>query len=380
MNNKINQNRPRILLVANVAKEHIRKFHIPSIEKLVTDGWIVDVACKMDVNIPEATHSYAMCWERNPFTFKTLYGIRDLKKLIAKNNYDIVYCHTPVGGLVARIAARKFRKTGTKVVYCAHGLHFYKGAPLLNWLLYYPIEKLMSYLTDMFITINQEDCNRVRNTFNKRMSVKMINGIGVNFKRLNLENVQNIRCEYRASLGIPEDAIILIYVAEIIRNKNQAMLINTLNQLRKHGRNCWLLLVGPDHQHNTCQRFAESLNLSEYVKFLGWRSDIGALLASSDIYVASSIREGFGVNLVEAQYIHLPVVASSNRGHRAIIKDGENGFLVPVNDYSIMTSRIEKLIDDKELYQKMSNIDVSSYSSEKIADKIESYLNEVLSE
>lgn len=75
---------------------------------------------------------------------KDLKGIKELKKLIAENNYDIIYCHTPVGGLVARLAAISARKRGTKLIYCAHGLHFFKGAPLLNWLVFYPIEKWMS--------------------------------------------------------------------------------------------------------------------------------------------------------------------------------------------------------------------------------------------
>lgn len=120
------------------------------------------------------------------------------------------------------------------------------------------------------------------------------------------------------------------------------------------------------------------MRLKDYVKFLGWRSDIGQLMAASDMCVASSIREGFGINLVEAQYCHLPVVAVTNRGHRAIIKDGENGFLVPMNDSKAMANRVLQVMDDKNLYQRLANIDVEQYKCENIAKIIYEYLQEVI--
>lgn len=378
---KYNKTRqPKILLVANVAKEHICKFHIPTIRLLRDHGWQVDVACKLDALVPEASMTYNMCWERSPFTFKTFKGIYQLQTLIQENQYDIVYCHTPVGGLVSRFAARKFRKFGTKVVYCAHGLHFFKGAPLINWLLFYPMEKLMAQFTDMLITINSEDFELVRNRFNPKLAVKLINGIGVNFSRLEIKDKKAIREAYRKKLDIPSDAFVMIYVAEIIKNKNQCMLIKTLKILRQKGLNCWLLFAGPNHQNGEFKRLTDELGLTEYVKFLGWRSDIGELMSTSDIYVASSIREGFGINLIEAQYCGLPVVATSNRGHKAIIQDGSNGFLVKINDSEAMADRIVQLISSPSLYQQMAQIDVSSYSCESVAETIEQYLIETLNQ
>lgn len=368
----------KILLVANVAKEHVNKFHIPTIKYLQAQGWQVDVACSVDAEVPAGDHVYSMSWKRSPFTPKTLTGIRELKELINKNDYDIVYCHTPVGGIVARLAARDARKKRTKVVYCAHGLHFFDGAPLVNWLVFYPMEKWMAKMTDMFITINPEDYERVKRCFNPKMAVKMIPGIGVNFDRLNIENRDAARAENRKKLGIPMEAEVLIYVAEILKNKNQQMLIRALKILHDRGRKMYLLLPGPDHSHGEFQKLAQELGLKDYVKFLGWRSDIGELMAASDMCVASSIREGFGINLVEAQYCHLPVVAVTNRGHRAIIKDGENGFLVPMNDYDAMADTVLKVFDDKALYHRFANIDVNDYKCESIAEKIYGYLQEVV--
>ena len=360
----------KILLVANVAKEHINKFHIPTIKYFQSKGWQVDVACSLDEEVPAGTNVYNMSWKRSPFTWGSFKGIKELKALIAKEKYDIIYCHTPVGGMVARFAARSFRKDGVKVVYCAHGLHFYKGASLVNWLIFYPMEKWMAKMTDMFITINPEDYERVKKRFNKGMQVEMIHGIGVNFSRLDIDNPRNVRKIYRAELHIPDEAKVLIYVAEILKNKNQQMLIYALKEMHEKGWNAYLLLPGPNHSNGEYQKLVDNLGLQEYVKFLGWRSDIGQLMAASDICVASSIREGFGINLVEAQYCHLPVVAVDNRGHRAIIKDGEKGYLIPLNNYKMMAEKVMFVLDNKEEYDHLSNIDVSVYKSENIAATI----------
>lgn len=364
----------KVLLVANVAKEHVNKFHIPTIKYLQSQGWIVDVACSVDAEVPAGDHVYNMSWKRTPFTFDTFKGIKELKRLIVENKYDIIYCHTPVGGLVTRIAARAARKKGAKVIYCAHGLHFFDGAPLINWLIFYPLEKMMAKFTDMLITINTEDYNRVKKNFNQKMKVEIINGIGANFDRLNISNKYEIRSTYRKQLQIPLNATVLIYVAEILKNKNQQMLIHVLKRLRDKGENVYLLLPGPNHQHGEYQKLVNKLGLHCFVKFLGWRSDIGELMASSDICVASSIREGFGINLVEAQYCNLPVVAVSNRGHSAIINDGENGFLVPLNDIDAMTNKITSLIKNQELYNKMASVNVNKYKSDYVCEQIYCYM------
>lgn len=368
----------KVLIVANGAKEFVNKFLIPTIRYLKEQGWQVDVACSVDADVPICDNLYNMSWKRSPFTFNTFKGIRELKKLIAQNEYDIVYCHTPVGGLVSRLASRNARKKGMKVVYCAHGLHFYNGAPIINWLLYYPMEKWMSNMTDMFITINTEDYERVRKDFNHRMYVEIIQGIGVDFNRLNVENRETVRKIYRDRLNIPQNAEVLIYVAEILKNKNQQMLINALRHLHDKGREMFLLLPGPDHSKGEFKKLADELGLKNHVRFLDWRCDIGQLMAASDLCVASSIREGFGINLVEALYCHLPVVAVDNRGHRTIIKDTVNGFLVPLNDAKAMAERVLEIMDNKELYKRFSNVNVEKYRCENIAKEIYGYLLKVI--
>lgn len=353
-----------------MAKEHINKFHIPTIREFKKNGWIVDVACMGDAIVPECDHQFDMCWERNPFTLKTIKGIKELKKIIKKNNYNVVYCHTPVGGLAGRLAARSFRKNGLKVVYCAHGLHFFDGAPFKNWLLFYPLEKILARYTDSFITINKEDYDRVNNKFNSKMVVYLIPGIGVDFSRLIVDDPIKTRVQYRKDLSIPLESTVLIYIAELLPNKNQKMLVDVLKELRDSGHDVYLVLPGPDHENGELAKYVLQNELTDRVRLLGWRNDIGELLYSSDIYVASSIREGFGINLVEAMYCGLPVVATNNRGHQMVIKDGENGILVDLNDVEMMKDRIISIKSDSLLKTKLSSCDVSQFDSNHIAERI----------
>ena len=144
---------------------------------------------------------------------------------------------------MARIAARKMRTKGLKVIYMAHGFHFYRGAPILNWLLYYPIEKALSKYTDAIITINQED---FRNASERLLckTIFIVNGIGLDLSRFYAPKSSSLRAEYRSELGIPQDAVVMIYLAELIENKNQTLLMDALKILRDNGKNVYLLLAG----------------------------------------------------------------------------------------------------------------------------------------
>ena len=217
----------KILLVANVAKEHVLKFHVPTIRRLKERGWQVDVACSGEEEIPFCDHQFHMCWKRSPFNFALLRGINDLGTIVNEGPYDIVYCHTPVGGMAARIAGRKARRTGTKVIYMAHGYHFYHGAPLLNWLVYYPMETLLSKMTDTIVLINREDYGLTKRRF-KNCKAYLIPGIGVDLERFRVEDQDAVRTEYRRQMDIPGDATVLIYLAELLPNKNQTFLMRVL--------------------------------------------------------------------------------------------------------------------------------------------------------
>lgn len=371
------EDRPKkLLFVANVVKEHILKFHVPTIRRLKEMGWTVDVAASGEEEVPYCDRQIRGEWKRSPFTPDTFKGIRQLERIIDEGDYDIVYCHTPVGALVARIAARKARRRGVKVVYFAHGFHFFTGAPLINWLLFYPVEKLLARHTDLLITLNDEDYTRAKRVFPK-LPVRQVPGVGVNFARLEIENPQAAREELRRQWGIPQDALVLIYVAELIPNKNQSMLFEALKEIHKTRTDTYLVLVGPDHADGHFQRLAQQMGVAEFVVFTGWRSDIGACLRAADIGVASSKREGLALNIVEAMHCGLPVVATDNRGHVPIIRDGENGFLVHVGESEKMAARVLQLAGDPQLRARFAQADVSRFGSDAVSQQIIDILSRV---
>ena len=149
----------KVLFVATV-QSHIAQFHLKIIEVLKQEGWEIHVAArdnlaeKNGLQLKNVDKVYNILFQRSPFSPKNLKAYRELKKVITGGKYDIIHCNTPVGGILTRIAGRKEKGN---VFYTAHGFHFYKGAPLLNWFIYYPIEKVMAHYTDKLITITDED-------------------------------------------------------------------------------------------------------------------------------------------------------------------------------------------------------------------------------
>ena len=148
-------------------------------------GWTVDYASAGEETVMDCDHQFHFPLARSPFDLKNIEAIREMKEFLDANQYDIIHCHTPMGGVMARLASKKLRSMGrTKIIYTAHGFHFYKGAPLLNWLLYYPVEKLLAKFTDVLITINQEDYDRAQKRFKDACENQhLVNGVGVDLSK-----------------------------------------------------------------------------------------------------------------------------------------------------------------------------------------------------
>ena len=246
--------------------------------------------------------------------------------------------------MLTRLAAKKARKNGTRVIYTAHGFHFYKGAPLLNWLIYYPIEKWMSKYTDTLITINREDYTLAKGKFYAN-NIELINGIGIDEKRFNNTITVEEKNNIRRKLNFKNEDFVIIYVARMDKNKNHLMIINAMEELLKINKNIQLLLVGPDELNGFNQQIVEQKKIKN-VKFLGFRNDVEKLIKCADIGISTSIREGLGLNLIEEIYLGIPVVALDNRGHREIIQDGINGYIF-YNEED-MIEKIIKLTDKRK--------------------------------
>ncbi len=336
----------KVLFVATVTR-HINAFHIPYLKWFKEQGYEVHVASNGNEKIEYCDKHFNLPFERFPLKVNNIKTYKELKKIIDDNNYEIIHCHTPVGGVLARLAARKARKKGTRVIYTAHGFHFYKGAPLLNWIIYYPIEKILSRYTDCLITINQEDYELAKKRFKKAKQIEYVHGVGVDsekFKKGTLNKEQKEKL--RKSLDIKEYDFVIIYPAELSDRKNQGMLIKAIGLIDEEKRKkIKVLLPGKDSKNGEYQQLAKSLGVSEQILFLGFRNDIADLLQISNLEVSTSKQEGLPVNIMEAMFSGVPIIATDCRGNRDIVEN-----LVEIDDNKILSQKIEDTMINKEWY------------------------------
>lgn len=358
----------RILYCATV-DYHFKAFHLPDMKWFKDRGWKVDVAAAGEIDLPYTDNKYNIPIKRSPFNRSNITAYQQLKKVIDQNNYDIIHCHTPIGGVLARLAARIARKKGTKVIYTAHGFHFCKGAPWKNWLIYYPIEKYLARHTDCLITINQEDLQRAKRHHFKATSIKYVPGVGVDTERFKPASKKD-KVHVKQSFGYQPDDFLLFYGAEFNKNKNQQFLIHVLALLKDKVPHAKLLLAGEGVMLERCQALAISLGVGHMIDFLGFRKDIDQLLQACDLAVAVSYREGLPVNVMEAMSCGLPVIAVDNRGHRELIESHQNGFILRGWDVAKFAEKIKKVANNSDLAMllgKSGRTDIlETYSIEKV--------------
>lgn len=342
----------KILFVATV-RSHIGQFHMPFIRELKAHGVEVHAAFKDNsadkpgLDLSAIDKTFEVPFERRPLRPNNIKAYRELKKIIDGNGYDAVHCHTPMGAVITRLAAKSARKKGTKVIYTAHGFHFFKGASMKNWMLFYPVEKYLSKYTDCLITINSEDCELAHKKKFRAGKIYKVHGVGVEldkFKAVDADEKARLRAEY----GYDGDTFIMIYPADLSVRKNQPMLFDALQKIAEKNKNVKLLLPGQPIRLEEYKRMVSERGIADNVEFLGYRRDINNLVGLSDLSVASSFQEGLPINLIEAMAMGNAIVATDVRGNNDAVEDGVNGYLVPVGDSDLMAEKILELMNDRE--------------------------------
>ena len=271
----------KILFTATV-DSHILNFHLPYLKWFKEKGYEVHVASNGESKIPFVDVKHNILFERSPYSIKNISAYINLKKIIDENNFIIIHCNTPIGGVLTRLAARKARVNGTKVIYTAHGFHFFKGSPLRNWVLYYPIEKWLSKYTDCLITINKEDYKMCTTSNFKAKSIKLVNGVGIDLNKFQNQTLVK-KTELRKKYRYKDNDFILIYVAELSYKKHQDLIIDVVNLLYEKIPNMKFLILGSGKLSKQYKNKVNKLNLQNNVHFLGYRKDISNLMVMSDI-------------------------------------------------------------------------------------------------
>lgn len=357
----------RILYVTTISLT-MNSFFKPHIKMLFDEGHHVDIACNSSELQLDGLYSelgsvaYQIDFSRSPLSKNNIKAFGQLKKVIESGNYDIVHCHTPNASVITRLVCRKFRKrTGLKVFYTAHGFHFYKGAPKLNWMVYYPVEKFCSRYTDKLITINKEDYELAKNKF-KAKEVHYVPGVGIDLSRF--ENVQVDRNAKRREIGVPEDAFLLFSVGELNENKNHQVIIKAMAQI--NDTKLHYAIAGVGDKHDYLIELAESLGLADRVHLLGYRKDVAELNKSADLFCFPSLREGLSVSLMEAMASSMPVICSLIRGNVDLMNHFQ-GFLFDPSDVDQCKAVLLKIFaTDLDFVVKENAKQVSYFSKENV--------------
>ena len=352
----------KILYVSTVSNT-INAFLIPHIKFLIEKGHQVDVACFINQELKDElldlkVRVYDIPFSRKPYSLSNLKAYKILKRLIKEEGYDVIHSHTPIASFISRLITRK--SFSIKRIYTAHGFHFYKGAPLLNWLIYYPIEKYLSKFTDVLITINQEDYNIA----SKKMYAKeniMMHGIGIDLDKLN----QPINIEKKKSeLEIDPKKFVILSVGELNKNKNHQLIIKALKKIQD--KDFVYLIVGEGSLYKKLKKLVDKKQLNKKIKFLGYRYDVYDLYKISDLFVMPSLREGLPVSMMEALFSGTPIIGSNIRGIKDLLNQKQELMFNP-NDSKEVTKLIAMQLKKP---QKIKHFDLEKFSLQSLLEKV----------
>ncbi len=364
----------KVLVLASVASM-IDQFNMPFVKLLIDMGYEVDVACNFkegnncsEQKISELSKSleelgvrrYQIDFSRSVLNLKgNLSAYKQVKALLNSEKYAFVHCHSPIGGAVCRLAAKKAK---TRVIYTAHGFHFYKGAPLKNWIIYYSVEWLCAHWTDTLITINKEDYELAKRKMHAK-NVVYVPGIGIDLDRFGSQSVD--KSAKRRELGVPTDACLLISVGELNDNKNHETVIKALE-----GMDVYYIIAGIGEKREYLQSLIDGQGMTDRIKLLGFRSDARELYAVSDAFVFPSFREGLSVSLMEAMASGLPCVVSKIRGNTDLVDENGGALFEPHDADSVRAAINEVLTGERESMGRYNKEKIKTFGIEPVIEQM----------
>ncbi|GLH64125.1 glycosyltransferase family 4 protein [Parageobacillus sp. G301] len=358
----------KVLFSATVYS-HLAAFHKPFIKLLQDKGYEVHAAANPDHGRKEEIEEMGViCWDipfsRSPYQLSNFKAMIELKNLFQKHYFDLIHVHTPVASFLVRYTAKKYKQG--PVLYTAHGFHFYKGAPIQNWLIYYTAEKLARRWTDGLIVMNKEDYdNGTKLGFKENESLFFTHGVGVSFDQYSVSTDSS--GYIRQQLNIADNDIVITYIAELIERKNHIYLLRNWENILNNYSNVHCLIVGTGRREEDLKKYVEQNQLKN-IHFLGFRKDIPEILSQSDIVTLLSFHEGLPRCIMEAMVSGKPLVVTNVRGSRDLVKHGVNGFVVDLEDDQSLVESFAKLINDKNLREQMGKSSFKEIQSYNLAN------------
>lgn len=324
------------------AQELGYEFHIAGNWGYTTDDERISDEKKYGIKI------FQVDFIRTPYDLRNIKAYQQIISIMKKEQYDLVHCNTPIGGIVGRIAAKK--SNVKKVIYQVHGFHFYKGAPLINRTVFKWIEMIMAHWTDIVITINQEDYEAAKKfRLRKHGEVYYVPGVGIHTEDYQYVDVD--KKKLKESLGLKKGDIVCISMGDLIPRKNYSAGIKAI--AKNQNPNLHYLICGEGPELPKLQALTRQLEIEKQIHFLGFRADIKELLQISDIFLLTTLQEGIPRSMMEAMASGLPCVASKIRGNEDLLEDKKGGFLLLPSDEYGFSKKIDFLADNLEVRTKM---------------------------
>ena len=374
----------KILFISNIADEKIGSFAMSSILASNNLNMEYHIASNFNAstieqrNLDENQYNikiHHIDFIRNPIDPKNIKALKQLVKLIKKENFDIIHCNTPVGGVCGRVAAKIC--SVKKVIYQAHGFHFFKGAPKINWLIYYPVERILAHLTDIIITINQEDFKIAKEfKLRKNGNVYYVPGVGIDLKNYNECSVNTL--EKRRSIGLCPDDFILLSAGRLDSNKNNETIIKGLSMC--NDSRIKLVICGDGDEKEMLFSLAKRLGIENQVYFLGNRNDMNELYQVMDVFVLASFREGLSRSIMEAMASGKPCIVSNIRGNVDLIAEGKGGYLFNPNDSMEFSHKVNSIIinENRNSMSKFNRKKICDFGIDNVASRLVQIYNDII--
>lgn len=330
---------------------------------------------KITTDLPFDVKLYNSNTYRSILSFKdNKIAYKNLINLLSKGDFEVIHCNTPIGGMIGRLCGKK--KKIKKVIYTAHGFHFYKGAPLFNNTILKLAERIMAHWTDAIITMNQEDYEAAKKfKLKKYGKVYFVHGVGIDiedFKNVKI-NVKNKRKE----LNIKDDDIVLISVGDVVQRKNYSLALDVIAKCNNPKLKYLICGLGPEMEN--LKNKAKSLGIENQIMFLGFRKDIKELLKISNIFLFTTTQEGLPRSLMEAMASGLPCIVSKIRGNVDLIENDKGGFCCDTIDEYVQA--INTIIKSKNKVKKYIDHNlkiIKQYDIENVKREIKQIYKDVL--
>ncbi|MBV8878724.1 MAG: glycosyltransferase family 4 protein [Planctomycetaceae bacterium] len=347
------RNRPPSILMATTVPVTLKAFLIPLAQHFRRLGWRVDAMAKDLNQSPECVAAFHQChdiaWSRNPLDPRNLFrATKQVRAIVESGRYDIVHVHTPVAGFVTRLALRH-RKSGEgpRVIYTAHGFHFYKGGPFIKNAVFRALEKAAGAWTDALVVMNKEDHQAAQDLgIVPPGRLRFMPGIGLDTSHYRADTVlPGDVSRLRKELELPETEDLFLMVAEMIPRKRHEDVLHALARLSTP--HAHLLLAGTGPLEESLKRLSRSLGIERRVHFLGFRRDIPVLLRASRALILASEHEGLPRSVMEAMCMETPVIGVRIRGIEDLLED-ECGLLVEKGDRTGLAWAMGQVLDEPE--------------------------------